>query len=136
MSTKLESLPTQIGMGFLKDLKIRPKKSEIFRFVRARDRIFGRYISRRTAKTTFNDAARVLDADIIESIVADKAGVDGFGTIGAHSIFESTGMTAALDAAQLRPGDHFVLQLLWIAEKSRFKKFGCVKVPADFNGER
>jgi len=136
MTTKLAALKPeqQLAMGFLKTFTLEPKKSEIFRFTRAGDRIFGRYISRRTTKTRLSESARVLDANIIESIVTDKAGSDEAGPVGVHSIFESAGMTEALDAAHLEPGEHFILQLLWIGA-SGFKKFECIKVPVDFHGQ-
>src|SRR5262249_35869839 len=89
---------------------------------------------RRTTKTRLSESARVLDADITESIITDKAGVDEAGTVGVHSIFESAGMTEALAAAHIELADHFILQLLGIGPAG-FKNAKCIKGPADFHGQ-
>ena len=45
------------------------------------------------------------------------------GPSGVHSIFESTHVCQLMDRAQLKPGDHFFLQLCNINKTSKFKKF-------------
>jgi hypothetical protein len=133
---KIDAIFKQQELGFLKNFKLEPKQNEIFRFRRPGDRIFARFIALRTSKTRISEAAaRVLDCEILESIVVDEAGVGGAGPIGKHSIFGSKGMFEAVDAVQLVPSDCFVLQFLWVGEKSKFKKYEAIKVPPDFRGE-
>jgi hypothetical protein len=86
----------------------------IFRFEKPSDAIVAEFIARRQVITKLGDG-RVLDVEIVERS-------DG-GTIGQHSIIESTHFTKIFDSKDLKRGDRFYLRLHEIDAMSKFNRF-------------
>jgi len=127
---------TQKSFGFLKNYQLTPKDDrKLFKFQNPGDRFFAKLIGRRTAATKLQASARISDVDIVESYSMNAQGIGEAGSVGAHSVFESSGLTQELDAAGIAPGDYFIAQLIFISQKTRFKKFAVEKVSADFRGD-
>jgi len=104
----------------------------IFKFAEIGDAIDARFIDRRREVTTKQGLATALDVEILESAVTDGESVTG-----KLTIFESGHITQLMDAANLSPGDRFILRLHSVNKASRFKKFFFQKVvdePSDENG--
>ena len=102
-------------------------QGEVFKFQNEGDRIDANYIARRITKTKKQEAAAVLDCDIIESVTVDDKGVETAGPTGPRSVFESKHVQQLLDRANLQPGDRF--RLCYDKEgKGGFKVFGFEKV--------
>src|SRR3990172_5237710 len=113
-------------MSFLEDKKLEPKDGEIFKFTNPGERIHAEFLSRRTVKTKKQEAASVLDCNIIESRIMDH-GEEEPGPIHVHTIFESMHIKQLFDEAGFQPGDNFILQFCSVTAKG-FKKFALEKL--------
>jgi hypothetical protein len=100
--------------------------SETFKFKTPGDAIFAKYLGRRlnVQGKNMTESANILDVEILQSTVND----DEEGDAGKHGIFESTGITAIMDGANLKEGDVFYLRFDSVDKKSRFKRFAFKKL--------
>ena len=104
----------------LLDKKLEP--AEIFKFTTPGDRIHAKFLGRRVVKTRSQEAAPVLDIEIIESRIDEESGPTG-----VHRVFESMHIKQLFDEMAFEPGENFILQFCSVTEKG-FKKFALEKI--------